>query len=305
LKGERGFALVITLLITALLVALTAEFVNEVFVDTSARQNFTDGQQASLLAGSGVDAAIKLIKYGQSLNPGYTSQAQLEQLAKLLHIKDDNGTIQVTVEDESGKLNLNSAWGDNGTALPPYSEIAARLIKNSGLSLDLLDALTDWRDTDDNPHPAGAENPYYRKLKPPYEARNGKLSTVEELRLVKGIDAAAFKKLRPFLTVYDDCPKININTAPKEVIAAFADDITADLAAAVVDYRKTHPFQNLNELMNVPGMSGKINTLSLPTYATVMGTAYRIFSEAKVNETVRDIEAVVGSGGQILYWREY
>ncbi len=64
MKGERGFALVITLLITALLVALTAEFVNEVFVDTSARQNFTDGQQASLLAGSGITGAIKLLQFG-------------------------------------------------------------------------------------------------------------------------------------------------------------------------------------------------------------------------------------------------
>lgn len=305
MKGERGFALVITLLITALLVGLTAEFVNEVFVDTSARQNFTDAQQASLLAGSGVDAAIKLITIGQSLNPGYTSQADLDQLAKLLRIEDENGTIQVTVEDESGKLNINSAWGDNGSPLPYFSEIATRLIKNSGLSLDLLDSLADWRDTDDNPHPAGAENPYYRNLKPPYEARNGKLSTVEELRLVKGIDAAAFKKLRRFVTVYDDCSKVNINTAPKEVIGALGDDMTTDLAVAVVDYRKTHPFIDLSKLTNVPGMAGKINTLSLPTYATVKGTTFRILSEAKVNETVRDIEAVVNTSGQILYWREY
>jgi len=304
LKGERGFALVITLLITALLVALTVEFVNEVFVDTSARQSFTDGQQASLLASSGLEAAIKLLQFGRSINPGYTSQADLEQLAKLLNIEDEKGTIKVTAEDESGKLNLNLAWGDIGPPVAPYSDIAVRLLKNNGLSLDLLNAVADWRDIDDIPLPSGAENPYYSTLKPPYTARNGKLATVEELRLIKGFDSVAFKRLRPYVTVYDECTSININTAPEEIIASLADDMTADLAKSVIDYRKTHPFQNINALMNVPGMTGKI-VQGLHGFTSVKGTMYRIHSEASVNETMRVIEAVVNSGGQILYWREY
>jgi general secretion pathway protein K len=304
LKGERGFALVLTLIITALLVALCVEFVNEVFVDTSARQGFTDGQQASMLAASGMEAAIKLMKYGQSFHPEYTSQADLEQLAKLLNIEDEKGTIQVTAEDECGKLNLNPAWGDNGTPIAPYSNFATRLVKNSGLSTDLLDAVADWRDTNDEPNPAGGETAYYGTLKPPYTARNGKLSTVEELRLVKGIDAAAFKKLRPNVTVYDVCSKVNINTAPEEVIASLADDMTTVLAKSVVDYRKTQPFKNVSDLKNVTGMSGKIFQ-ELNLYIDVKGFAYRIHSEARVNETVRYMESVVNSGGQILYWREY
>ncbi|HTY20814.1 MAG TPA: type II secretion system minor pseudopilin GspK [Geobacteraceae bacterium] len=305
MKNQRGFALVITLIITALLVALTAEFVSEVFVDTSARQSFTDGQKASLLAGSGMEAAIRLLQIGQGLNPGYTSQADLDRLASLLHIEDESGTIQVIAEDESGKLNLNLAWGENGAAIPPYSDVARRLVKNSGLSLDLLDALADWRDSNDEPHPGGAEKSYYSGLKPPYEAKNGKLSTVEELRLVKGFDAAAFGRLRPLVTVYDACSQININTAPKEVIAALADDMTANLAAEVVDYRKTHPFNSVNDLMNVPGMSGKTVVQGLQGFISVKGSAYRIHSEAKVNETIRIVEAVVDGGGQPLYWREY
>jgi general secretion pathway protein K len=304
LKGQRGFALVITLIITALLVALTAEFVNEVFVDTSARQSFSDGQQASLLAGSGIKAAVKLLQMGKAVHPGYTSQTDLDLLAKLLHIEDERGTIQVTVEDESSKLNLNLAWGDNGNPLPPYSDIAKRLVKNLGFSLDLLDALADWRDSDNEPHPAGAEMSYYGTLKPPYEAKNGKLSTVGELRLVKGFDVATFKRLSPLVTVYDGCTSININTASKEVITALADDMSDSLAAEVVDYRKAHPFNNVSELMNVPGMTGKMAN-GLVGFISTTGTTFRIYSEAKVNETTRIIEAVISTGGQFLYWREY
>src|SRR6266567_5541086 len=72
LKDQRGFALVITLLITALLVALSAEFADEVFVDTSARQNFTDGQQASIMAESGITACVKGLQFFQSGHSTYT-----------------------------------------------------------------------------------------------------------------------------------------------------------------------------------------------------------------------------------------
>jgi general secretion pathway protein K len=303
LKGDKGFALVITLLITALLVALCAEFTDEVFVDTSARQNFIDGQQASLLAASGMKAATKLLQYGLSIQ-GYSSLADLDRMNKLLHIEDEQGTIQVTVEDESGKLNLNMAWGDNGMAIPPYNDIVTRLFKNCGLSLDLLDTLADWRDTNDDPHPAGAETPYYSTLKPPYAAKNNKLSTFEELRLVKGFDAATVNRLRPDVTVYDDCNQININTAPKEVITALSSDMTAALAEKVIDYRKTNPFKTVSDLGNVPGMTGSM-VLSLQGFTAVKGTVFRIHSEAKVNETTRIVEAVVNTGGQFLYWREY
>lgn len=306
MKGQRGFALVITLIITALLVALCAEFVNEVYVDTSARQSFSDGQQASLLADSGMAAAIKFLQFRKSFNTtnNYPSQEDLEQLDKLLNFEDERGTIRVTVEDESGKLNINSAWGDNGTALPPSSDIAVRLVKNMGLSPDMLNALADWRDTNDEPNAAGAEAPYYEILKPPYAPRNGKLETIGELRLVKGFDGAVFSRLSPFFTVYEVCSQININTAPKEVIAALSEEMTADLAKSVVEYRNDHPFKNASEINTVPGMAGKIDLTTQGALST-KGTAFRIHSVAIVNETRRIIEAVVNSDWQVLYWREY
>ena len=72
------------------------------------------------------------------------------------------------------------------------------------------------------------------------------LDTIEELRLVKGFDSAAINKLRPFVTVYTDeqlsqTAKININTAPKNLIAVLSDKMTDDLATRVLDQRKTTP----------------------------------------------------------------
>lgn len=306
MKDERGFALVITLLITALLVGLSVEFADEVFVDTSARQNFVAAQQASLLAESGVNGGIKLVQFTLARQ---TYSSLLDLWAVPLEKDDENGHLSITIEDESGKLNLNQIFGPNGNVLYQKNyDIAVRLFKSLGLSPDLLDALNDW--VDDSglpPHPAGAKNPYYNTLKPPYNAKNGALDTVEELALAKGFTVPLVQQLRPYVTIYSDRPgQINVNTAPEKIIAALDDRMTDSLTKQVLDYRKTTPFQQSGELAKVPGME-TIGT-GLTTSTTTKGTVYRIISRATVGETVRVIEAVAriyGISSTVLYWREY
>jgi general secretion pathway protein K len=313
LKNERGFALIITLLITALLVALTAEFVNEVYVDTSERQSFVDGQQASLLAGSGMTAATTLLKFllqGQT----YTSLTDLTSLGIMLQAADDR--VRVSIEEESGKLNINAIVNPNGKDNDIYRPIAERLFKKLGLQPELLDAVADWIDSDNEPRPYGAETAYYQTLKPPYAAKNGPLETLEELRLVKGFDKATVDKLRPYLTVYYDnalggTAPVNVNTAPKELLASLDEKMTDGLAQQIVDYRTITPLKSSTDLGNsVAGME----TLSLELSsnfrimgAQEQGSIFRIISQATVNGTVRVIEAVYRKGGQpsFLYWREY
>lgn len=311
MKGQRGFALVITLIITALLVALTAEFVNEVFVDTSARQSFTDGQQASLLAASGNEAAIKLLQLGKSFNAGYTSQADLDQLAKLLNIEDETGTIQVTVEEESGKLNINAIVDSFGKDNERYRSVAERLFIKLGLKPDILDAIADWIGINQDARTAGAKTPYYQTLKPPYEAKGGRLDTFDELRLVKGVDAKTLELLRPFITVYFDAPNalaapINVNTAAKELLASLDGEMTDGTAQEIIDKRKDKPFKDTTDLGNrVSDLSGLALSMASDARISFKGAVYRIHSQAQVGETVRVIEAVVNSGWQIIYWREY
>ena len=303
MKDERGFALIITLIITALLVALCVEFVDEVFVDTSARANFVAAQQASLLAESGVNGGIKLLQNNLSLTGG-TYSSLLAPWAKPLVIDDENGHLSVTIEEENSKLNINQIFGPNGKPYQVNHDIAVRLFKKLGLSPDLLDALNDWVDDSGVTPLAGAKSPYYNTLKPPYNAKNGPLDTVEELALVKGFTSPLVQQFRPYVTIYTDMPgQININTAPEKIIAALDDRMTDSLTKQVLDYRKTTPFQQASDLARVPGM--ETIALGLLTNITPNGTVYRIISQATVGETTRIIEAVVRINGTYLYWREY
>lgn len=308
MQRERGFALVITLVITALLVALTVQFIDDVFVETNSAHNYIDGQQASLMANSGVEGAIRLIKLSLT---GRTYTTLVDPWAKPLQIEDEKGSLRVTIEDESARINLNRTARDLGKAEDSfYYQAAARLFKRSGVPLDLLDSLADWQDLNEDPLPGGAETAHYMKLKQPYKAKNGKLGTVEELSLVRGFDVSNLSRIKPFVRVYPeaelaDSNKININTAPREVLAALADDMSDDLAKQITDYRITNPFKSTGELSNVPGLESIASRLQL--YTSVTSTLYRITSEARVGETVRTVEAVVDlqNTQPFLYWREY
>lgn len=306
MKDDRGFALVITLLVTALLVALVVEFATEVFVDTSARQNYVDAQKAGFLAESGVTGGIKLLQFSLA---GQSFSSYLDPWAKPLVIDDESGHIFVSIEDESGKLNLNQIFGANGVITYQNNyDIALRLLKKLQLSPDLLDALVDWVDAATvPPHNAGGKTGYYMGLKPPYEAKNARLDTLEELALVRGFTTSLIQKLRPDVTIYSDMPgSININTAPREIIAALDNKMTDSLTQRILDYRKTTPFQSAADLGKIPGMETIYQ--GLMGFTTVKGTVYRIVSQATVGETVRVIEAVIRTDGPtptVLYWREF
>lgn len=311
MKGEKGFALVITLLVTALLVALTAEFTTEVFVDTTSRHNFVAGQQASLLAESGITGGIRLLQLTLD-NKSYSSLS--DQWAQPLKLSDERGDLHLTIEDESGKLNLNYVAPPSGELQGSFAGAAAgRLLRSQKIEAggDLIDSLADWLDSNDYPHPGGAESVQYAALTPPYQAKNGRLDTVEELALVKGFSGGAFESIRNYVTVYPDSPSaptgpVNINTAPKKVIAALDDRISEELAQRLVEYRSSTPFKNPAELANVPGF--ETIATGLLTNISVKGNVYRLRSEGRVQEVSRTIDAVVRLGGskpQYLYWREF
>ncbi len=77
--------------------------------------------------------------------------------------------------DEHAKLNIN-----NVTARPYLGKLEE-------MTLDVLDAITDWTDEDDDISDMGVERDYYLSQPAPYEPRNGPLHSVAELELVAGV----------------------------------------------------------------------------------------------------------------------
>lgn len=305
--NNKGFALIITVLVTALLVTITAELIHQVYIDVSLSRAYRDGQQASIKAESAIEGAIRLIQ-GVLKNKSYT--ALTDAWAMPVTLEDETGILELSITEESGKINLNRLIQANGET---EDQEEMKRVKRLGSQLQLPEAiwnsLADWLDKDDQPRGNGGETAYYRSLVLPYSARNGALETIQELTLIKEITPEMAMKLLPFVGINDSqvgpSSQININTAPKEVLMALDDRIDGTLATRIIDERRQQPFASKADVVKISGME----TIGQSIYGSIIvkGTLFRIVAIGHVHETARRIEALVritDNAADILFWRE-
>jgi uncharacterized membrane protein YgcG len=99
--------------------------------------------------------------------------------------ENDTGAnpVRFGLIDESSKLNLNTMMSYD----LEDDEQQEMLMALPNMTADVADAILDWLDEDEEPRQSGAENEYYGTLSPPYETRNGKLESLDELLRVRGV----------------------------------------------------------------------------------------------------------------------
>lgn len=99
--------------------------------------------------------------------------------------------------------------------------------------------LMDWVNPGSNALAGGSKDAYYEGLNPPYQAKRNRFYTIDEVRMVKGISPALFRKLRKYITVYAYDGKININQASGEILRALYADFTEEDIKELLEYRET------------------------------------------------------------------
>jgi general secretion pathway protein K len=149
--------------------------------------------------------------------------------------------------DEAGKFNVNNLVGTDGKKSEVDFAAFKQLLENLGLNRDLAYALADWIDADDEVSaPGGAEDLTYLASAQPTRAANQRMVQIEELYGVKGFDVAAVAKLKPFITALPGQTKININTAPQEVLAALLPKLDKTAITELANRRMARPFNSFD-----------------------------------------------------------
>ncbi len=113
----------------------------------------------------------------------------------------------------------------------PYEEFPD--LRPEELVLDIMD----WVNKGDARFQGGPKDLFYEQQNPPYKAKRNRFFSIEELRLVKGIDEHLFQKLRPHITVYSYDGKLNINNASDQLHKALYADFTDDDIKRIVERR--------------------------------------------------------------------
>ena len=313
LENEKGIALLVTLLILVLVVALA----NEVFrIGARSAQTGAYGRDSIrciLLAEAGTGAARIALRQDARSNQYDTLDEIWSRAALPITLGD--GEVLVSVEDEERKIDLNRLMLPNGNA-PDERRLAVfqRLLDILGIDRSVADAVIDWLDNDENPRVGGAESSYYLALPMPYKAKNDLFDTIGELRLVRGVTPGIYEKLRPFVTV-SSSGKVNLNTAPKEVLMSLSAGtdmagfgaIDSKSADEIIAYRTDHPFTDVSQLGNVsPFLGDLISRTLIRNIVGVQSTYFHVRSSGNVGGTVRTIDAIgirVQNEIQWRFWR--
>jgi general secretion pathway protein K len=253
---QQGIALLIVMWALAALMVIVLAFSYSAHIETKATTAFIEGAEERFIAEGGIHMAAAEIMYrkitlGTPLEPGKEYAVwHTDGTPNVFGL--EKATCLVRITDESGKVDLNKT-----------PEIVFKgLLLNLGVKEEdadvIVDSVQDWRDADDLVRLHGAEDEYYMSLPSHYKPKNADFESVEELLLVRGVTAELFygtagkPGLAEFVTVYSESGKINLGAAPKEVLSAVP-GVTPELAAAIIEFRKTVTSNNAAAIQNIAG----------------------------------------------------
>jgi len=195
------------------------------------------------------------------------------------------GDIYITIVDQERFLNPNFLVNDKGIN-KRYLTVFQRLFRLLNIGEYPLYNIIDWIDKDRIS--SGGREIYDNGLL----AKNDKLTTLEELKLIEGITPEIFNGeredtvyqygLKDLLSPYSN-GRVNINTAPKVVLMALDKDIDESLAEGIIAYRKNKPFKTVNDLMQISGMDSDI-IYRISPLIDVKSENFMVYLTVKVGE---------------------
>lgn len=242
MRTQRGLAVITALLIVAIAAGAAALMLSQQSAMLDQTTMVMARAQADAYAQAGLDWARGVLAEDQrhggidSLDEGWAQP--------IAALPVERAVVSGNIVDEQGKFNLNNLQSPTDTDRRVFRSLLAA----AGLSGDLVEAVKSWTG------PPGPDDSYYLSLARPYRAANRMLVQVDELYRVRGFDAAAVAKLRPYVTALPEHTAINVNTASAAVLAALVGD-SPDAIGAIAAARAKAPFKTAADFQKLlPGV---------------------------------------------------
>ncbi len=293
-RKPRGVAFVLVMWVIAMLSVLLGSFALVARTEGQQSRHLFDMTTARYAAEAGLNLAI----YG-------LSQSDPEQKwmadGRPYSFVFDNVQIEVSLTDDSGKIDINAA---DPIAL-------TNLFKGAGIEQEqaeaLADAIQDWRDPDDLTSLHGAERDDYRAAGLAYSPRNAPFETLSEIQQVFGMNYEIYSKIEPAITMFSGRSTPSAAYAPMQAMMAIP-GMTADVAQQLIQQRQQLGPGILNQ-----GGSGLLLPDGSPLMADGGGLTYSVKSRAKLpNGASTVLDATIRMGGMnsagrpfvVLRWRD-
>ena len=289
-KGSQtGVALLIVLWVLVLLTIVSSTLALLARSENLEARTLFDGSHARMGALAGFQRAVYEMR-NPDLETKWIPDGRTYQFPL------DDITVTVSLTDETGKLDMNSAT----------PELMIRLFMGHGLDQaqaeQLADAIQDWRDPDDAVRPLGAEADAYESAGFSWVPPNGPFGTVEELQQVIGMTYELYERIEPGITVFSGRGNINAAFAPREALLALP-EVDAFTADDIISQRQQQSGLDRQPILLPDGTSviaqGGGLTYSVKARGTLNNRAYY-----QVEGTFRLGTDLLGRPFRVVRWRE-
>lgn len=262
---QTGVALITALLVVALATVAAVSMATRQQLDVRRTANILDGDQAYSYA-LAVEAWGQVV-LARDANKNTTDSFEDDWAQRLPPIEVPGGFVDGSIIDLQARFNLNNLIDGSGQPSPPHQDYFRNLLIALNLSPDLVEAVTDWIDPDDDTTGAGgAENNFYLSTEYPYRAANRRLESISELRLIRGFDAKTWNTLSSFVTALPVVTTLNVNTVgggdSEEALArgaillqALDPNFTQGQAEALLQARPKDGYVDIDSFMQDPIMA--------------------------------------------------
>ena len=266
---------------------------------------------------------------GEGAGEQATTQEKAKKTPRRWGQVDEDKTGEEATEGKKGE-------GQETTEEPPARYLVDKKVEKDIMRLietlnarsvdaeDVTAAIVDWMDSDDDGD--WEEDAYARSEGS--TPHNAPLDVLSELLMVEGVTADLYfgqgqpetidlekellqkggrtrgkVGLRDCLTVCSQT-KVNVNTAPPEVLTALLEEENESLVKEITSYTRKHYYKDMAEFSEE---IGEHVPASLKARIGVGSDSFQIIAEGVVNETRKQIQAFLymdeKANVKILYWR--
>lgn len=288
-QQNRGVALLIVLWVLVLLSIVSGTLALLARAENLESRTLFDDTKARMGALGGIQRAVFEMR-----NPDLESKWIPDGRPYAFPLGD--AEVSVSITDETGKLDLNSA-----TEATKLSLLVGHDVEPNQAQA-IVDAIEDWRDPDDFVRPAGGEEGEYAAAGLSWAPPNAAFATVEELQQVLGMTYELYSRIEPAITVFSGRGEINAAYAPVEALVSF-EDVDVQTATDLIGLRQESDSSNPLPITLPNGAvaiaQGGGLTFSVVSRATLNNGAW-----SQVEGTFRLGTDLLGRPYRIVRWQE-
>jgi general secretion pathway protein K len=316
---ERGVAVITALLLTTLAISIVASLFWQQQVQVRSMENQRLHLQTKWILRGALDWATLVLFQDGIDHRDYTSldqvwatplaETRLDQYVERQRVEGEtfDASLSGNIVDACSRYNLRNLGMSRGLPDPQQLEIFKRLLNYLQLDQGLALRIANFVSAGLPPTAEDMADPTRQPA--PVIGAPVKILQVEDLLAVQGVTPAVVERLRPFVTVLPEKTKVNVNTAPAEVLAALMANMSVSEANTLIVRRKQAPWRSMAYFGTEIGEGRDVT----PEAADVRSDWFLVDTRIRLDRAALDAQALIhrspalvaGGGPKVVWIRQY